>query len=263
MILDIPSSFKELYSVELKSTYPMEIKGVQIEEGETVAAFDNIQIANFNEVKSFTNASGGFDNRARVSWDVTKEVQLNFIQGVFSQTQFALMNNANLLSRKEEDNLLISQTEKKESNEEGVIELKNIPQDKLFIYDAITGLKLLYTKVDDKHYNINHPYKDVIVRYYYNYIGKAEIMEVGKKLTEGYLYLEGRTRIKDGQVGSTKTGIIKIPRLKLISGLSMRLGKNAAPVAGAFSAIAHPTGSRGNTKAMEFIYLDDDIDSDM
>ena len=88
--------FKELYSVLLKATYPMEIKGRKFEVGETIAAFDRISIANFEEIKSYISANGGFDNRARVDWDTTKEVQLIFSQGVFSKTQFALMNGLRL-----------------------------------------------------------------------------------------------------------------------------------------------------------------------
>ena len=40
-------NFKELYSVSLKATYPIEMGGITIEPGETVASFDRIQIANF------------------------------------------------------------------------------------------------------------------------------------------------------------------------------------------------------------------------
>lgn len=39
--------FKELYDVALKATYPIEISGREIEQGETVALFDKIQLANF------------------------------------------------------------------------------------------------------------------------------------------------------------------------------------------------------------------------
>ena len=38
---------KELYSVFLKTTYPMRIHEKEFEEGEIIAAFDKIQIANF------------------------------------------------------------------------------------------------------------------------------------------------------------------------------------------------------------------------
>jgi hypothetical protein len=38
---------KELYDVTLKATYTIEVGERRIEPGETIAAFDKIQIANF------------------------------------------------------------------------------------------------------------------------------------------------------------------------------------------------------------------------
>lgn len=76
---------KELYEVALKSTSKMEINGNIIEKGETIALFDKIQIANFNEIKKSVSANGGFDNRAWVTWDSTQELDLYFTQGIFSK----------------------------------------------------------------------------------------------------------------------------------------------------------------------------------
>jgi hypothetical protein len=60
-----------------------------------------------------------------------------------------------------------------------------------------------------------------------------------------------------------KTGIINIPKLKLMSDLSIRLGKEAIPLVGKLDAIALPVGGKGDKKIMEIIFLDDDVDSDM
>jgi hypothetical protein len=68
--------FKELYDVSLKATYPIEVGGRIIEVGETVAAFDKIQIANFEERKNFISANGGYDNRARIWWEESKEIRI-------------------------------------------------------------------------------------------------------------------------------------------------------------------------------------------
>jgi hypothetical protein len=38
---------KELYDVSLKTTFPIEMGGRIIEEKETIAVFDKIQLANF------------------------------------------------------------------------------------------------------------------------------------------------------------------------------------------------------------------------
>ena len=48
-----------------------------------------------------------------------------------------------------------------------------------------------------------------------------------------------------------------------MSNLSMRLGENAHPVVGDFSAIGVPVGLKGNKTVMEMFFLADDIDSDM
>lgn len=67
-------SLKELYDVRLKATYPIEIGNYKFEEGETIAFFDELTLANFQEIQNFTSANGGFDNRGRVFWTTTKEV---------------------------------------------------------------------------------------------------------------------------------------------------------------------------------------------
>jgi hypothetical protein len=87
-------NFKELYEVSLKATYPIEVSGNSIEPGETIASFDKILIANFQEIKQSASANGGFDNRSHIYWDTTKEVKISFAQGIFSKTHLALMTNA-------------------------------------------------------------------------------------------------------------------------------------------------------------------------
>ena len=70
-------SLKELYEVRLKTTYPIEINGISFEKNETIAYFDKIQISNIDEVKTWVAARGGFDNRAHVIWEDTKQVNIN------------------------------------------------------------------------------------------------------------------------------------------------------------------------------------------
>jgi hypothetical protein len=88
-------------------------------------------------------------------------------------------------------------------------------------------------------------------------------MNVGKSLTSGFLSLTGKMRVKDDITGQVKIGIINIPKLKLMSDLSMRLGSHAIPLVGRMDTVAIPVGNRGQKRAMEIIFLGDDIDSDM
>ena len=252
----------ELYSVVLKTTYPIEINGVKIESGEVVAAFEKIQLANFNEIKNRATAHGGYLDAPRIFWEDTKEIQISFTQGVFSKTQYALMANAKLIEAGAKKTIEISKRERLESDENGKIYLSESPVGKIFIYN-VEGKKITFTDVDKKTYDIGEPFQDVVVDYTYNYKNKVTTMVVGQRLINGFLTLEGKTRVKDDTTGQTRTGIIKIPKLKLMSDLSMRLGENATPLVGRLNAVAVPSGTRGNPVVMELVFLEDDIDSDM
>ena len=253
---------KELYSVFLKTTYPMRINGKDFDEGEIIAAFDKIQLANFQEIQKAVSANGGFDNRPQVIWKSTKEVDFVFSQGIFSKEQFALLTGANLV--KSGDRVELTQREIVETDENGNFELKNLPQGSFFIYDS-NGNKIIndYIARNGKKVNImGSAYEELICDYNFIYESNVSSLVIGQELVKGYLSLEARTRVKDDITGHTKTGIIKIPQLKLMSDLSMRLGENATPLMGSFKAIGYPVGSRGDTKVMEILFLEDDIDSD-
>ena len=87
-------------------------------------------------------------------------------------------------------------------------------------------------------------------------------MSVGQELIKGFLQLEGKTRVKDDITGKTHTAILRIPRLKLVSDLSMRLGREAGPLLANFSAVGYPEAGREKT-VMELLFLNDDIDAEM
>jgi len=98
------------------------------------------------------------------------------------------------------------------------------------------------------------------MNYRFSYTNGGSVAEIGKAALNGFLELEAKTRVKDDTSGAITTGIIKIPKLKLMSGLSMHLGSSASPVVGNFSGIGLPVGSRGNSYVMEFYFLNNDID---
>ena len=140
--MDQSIGMKELYEVSLKATYPIEVNGETIEIGETIAYFDRIQLANFQETKTTASANGGYDNRALVWWEETKEVKLNFTQGVFSKNQLALMINARLIKNNGEQIIPVHKIEHLESDESGKITLLHEPKEPTFVYDVVTGKKI-------------------------------------------------------------------------------------------------------------------------
>ena len=257
-------SFKTLEQVYLKSTQNIDIGDRTFEQGEIIACFDKIDISGLTEFKDVVVASGGFDNRGLVYWETTKELRLNFSQGVFSKTQFALLNNSKVINTEEEELLLITQVEKIEVASNGVINTSYIPYDQYFVYLEETGNKIEFFK-EGNHFLVSERYKfqNVIVQYRYIYNNGATVARIGQRFLQGFLELEGKTRVKDDTSGLITTGIIRIPKLKLMSGLSIRLGASASPVVGNFAGIGVPVGSRHNSYVAEFDFLNNDIDSDM
>ena len=256
-------SFKSLEQARLKATYDMEAGDVSFQKGETIALFDKIQISGLQELKSYVAARGGFDNRGHVYWETTKEMQFTFTQGVFSKVQFGLLNNSKVLQIVDEEQLLISYTEELETDGFGVLKTKYKPVDQIFVYKKDTGEKLQWAWFNENNIYINSYYTDVIVSYRYNYTNGATVLRIGQRFLNGFLELEAKTRVKDDTSGLITTGIIKIPKLKLMSGLSIRLGKQANPVVGNFSAVGIPVGERNSSYVCELLFLNNDIDSDM
>ncbi len=184
--------FKELYSVFLKTTCSMEINGKLYEPGETFAAFDKIQLANFNEVRDMVAATGGYDNRAHVIWDDTKGVNLTFKQGVFSKSQLALLTNSRLKNL-EEKPLAIPIREETESDGEGFIYLSKVPiidnQRKIFVYGRYNLDKVPYEQIDTQTIQIANEYKDVYVDYSYRYSAATSEFVIVQRSIEQWMTL--------------------------------------------------------------------------
>ena len=257
-------SFKEFEDVRLKATYDIGIGNRKILKGETIAKFDKIMISGLSEIVTRVTANGGFDNRPHVFWETTKEINIYFSQGVFSKTQFALLTGAHLVTLENETPISVTKTEILESDQNNRIELKYSPNDisSVFIYQEETGEKITNFTLEDNIITIDAPYTTVIIDYTFDYSGSAQSYKIGQRLLNGFLELEGKTKAKDDKTGTISTGIIRVPKLKLMSELSIRLGAQANPVVGNFSAVGVPVGSRGDTYVSDFCFLGDDIDSD-
>lgn len=256
---------KELYELTFKATYPIEMEGRRFEPGEVIVRFDKIQIANFKELTSRISANGGKGNNSLIIWEDPKEIQINFTQGIFSKKQLALLSNSNLIKKAQEDKILISAHFSGETDENCAVQLNQTSVKNVFAYDAKTYDKLNPIEVDlEKGVLVfEQPYQSIEIDYQYEYNNNVSIIQVGKKLISGFLYLEGKTRVKDDITGKTHTAILRIPRLKLVSDLSMRLGREASPLLANFSAIGYPIGEGKEKKIMEMIFLNDDIDAEI
>ena len=256
---------KELYDLTLKATYPIELGGRIFEQGEIIARFDKIQISDFREVTSRIQARGGQGNGTHIIWENPKEIQVGFSQGIFSKRQFALLSNARLLQVAPATKILLSAHYSGESDETGKIQIDNKEITNVFVYDAKTFEKInpITLDLEKGAVIIDDKYRDVEVDYQYYYDNGYTNMILGQKLIQGFLQLEGKSRVKDDITGKTHTVLLRIPRLKLVSDLSMRLGREAGPLLANFSAVAYPDSCGRDKKIMEMLFLNDDIDAEM
>jgi hypothetical protein len=257
---------KELYDVSLKCTFPMEINGKQYATNESIIKFDRIQLAPLAESKTRVYASGGYGNAQLINWEKTNEVSFVISEGVISKIGLAILSNSQLAEKKVGEIIQVPFTEQLETDDLGKAELKYAPcQDgTFFIYDADNGARIEYYHLENNILELeNSPYKNIYVDYTFPYEEKAEVLTVGKRLVDGYLKLDGKLRLKDDFDGHVKTGIIEIPRVKLMSDLSMRLGSEASPYVYRFQVVGLPVGDRGNQYVCKIIMLDNEIDSDL
>lgn len=263
--MNIEFGLKELNDMTLKATYSIEVAGRIFQPGEVIARFDKIQIANFKEIVSRVSANGGFDNRDLIIWENPEKIMIDFNQGIFSASQFALLCNSKLVKKKQGTCTLVPSHFVGESNEDGQILVgKKFIQD-VFVYNADTYEKIQPISIDENEgiIVIEQKYCNVLVDFYFCYQESGDFCYIGRNLISGYLLLEGKSRVKDDITGKTRTAIIRVPRLKLISDLNMSLGRDTTPVVAKFQAVGLPIGAKGDKKIMEMIFLDDDIDADM
>lgn len=250
--------FSDFFDVQLRAVSGMTIGDRIIEKGEPILIFDKIQSASFTDQTQLIHARGGYKNQPRITWETTKEVRLVFTQGILSKVHLALMTNAAV---KENQQVLIPMIEELETDQNSVAVLKHIPTG-LFIYDQ-DGEKLDDFTLTNKNIIFEKtPYKNIKVVYDYLYTSSNVIITIGQQWLNGYLELRGKTRLKDDETGQLTTGIISIPKLRLMSDLSMVLGDDASPVLGVFNTVAYPVGARGKERIIDFILLSDNIDSD-
>lgn len=259
---------KELYDVTLKTTSDMKVGNRSFEEGEPLLYFDKIQIASIDEDISRFSATGGKSNRNLIIWEDTKEVSFTLQEGVLSRLSFAMLTNASVISRDENnDYVIVPKRELFTTDGDGKVELKYEPMmdEAFFVYneDVRDNEKVEKYRVNGKVLTLpDHPYTSGSVSYYFSYRNKFDAYHIGEKLFNGYLRLEGKVYFKEDEGGLNKTTLFEMPRVRLMSGLNMRVGERADPVVSTFEIAGFPQSNQDKT-ICKITLLDDDVDYDI
>lgn len=107
--------------------------------------------------------------------------------------------------------------------------LKPLPPSKIkwiFCYDQETGKRIENFQIYQNRLFFQESYRNIMIDYTFNYEDKIKVIEVGNRLFNGFLRLDGKMSVKDEKSGVVSTALLELPKIKLSSSLSMRLGKN-------------------------------------
>lgn len=107
--------------------------------------------------------------------------------------------------------------------------LKPLPPSKtkwIFCYDVDTGERIREFEIYQNRLFFQVPVRRVMIDYTFCYEDKIKVIEVGDRLFNGFLRLDGKMSAKDERTGEVSTVILEMPKIKLSSNLSMRLGRD-------------------------------------
>ena len=255
------SGIKELYDVSIRLNNPVEIGKKKYDINEAILTFKTAEIAQVTEKKRDIMARGGYNNNPLVYWEVDKEVGFSMTHGVLSPTSWAVLSNSQIknpqfksvsynemLHTIEDDKYCYIELKYCPNAIDGIIGaqpnpnfeplpmgrrpelmLKPLPPSKkrwIFCYEGETGLPIREFQIYGNKIFFQKPYREVFVDYTFTYEDKIKVLEVGNRLLGGFLRLDGKMSVKDEKSGEVTTAILELPKIKLSSSLSMRLGKN-------------------------------------
>ena len=259
--MDNFSGMKELYDVTIRLNSPTEFNGKKFNVNESLLVFKTAEIAQINEKKQNVQAKGGYHNVPLINWEIDKEMDFAISNGVFSPVSWALLSNSKIELPKTKSVSYNEILHTIEDNDYCYIDLKYCPnhcnciigaqgnpnneplplgrrpelmlkplppsKDKfIFIYDYETGKRINNFEIYQNRIFFKEGYRKVYIDYTFNYEDKIKVIRVGDRLFNGFLSLTGKMSVKDEKSGEVTTAILEIPKIKLSSSLSMRLGKS-------------------------------------
>ena len=281
---------KELYEVVLRAKNPMQFGDRYIEADEPVLYFNNVNMSLLTEQNRPIFAKGGWGNMPHVIWDERSEVQFQMIEGVMSSVGMGILLSASVASQNSQPLYIHMKEGPKECSFNNVLDIKHwpvpYPEKKTFIFnynnDAIQekvyGRKYRTNpSIEEKNdyprleifsdKNCEHPIingGNFVIDYYYKYEDEALIYTVQKERFNGLFTLEAKFYSKDENEGNNYTNILYMPKVRIVSDISLRLGERADPTVSTFNIIGMPetVGEKKNL-IMEITRLDRDIDADI
>ena len=258
---NINFGIKDIYSAVIKTNQDLDFLGKHYETGETLLHLTNIQDFSLEEDLAYVSATGGYNNKNLVDWNITKEVPGVIGVGTINFISFGLNNLNNPIINQ---NKIIPYFEKGTTDEEGNFVLQNNPSNlkKVYVYkinNTDTEKEKINFSVSENKITVEEPFIDIAVDYYFEYKNDSIHVDIGDKNLFSNLSFTGKFYYTDKYSGLKKTGIISIPSFKITNNFSIGLGMRASLSLNNIYFTALPTGVRPNQKSLSVVYLDKDI----
>lgn len=291
---------KELYDVSLRLNAPLEIGGIKYDINESILNFETAEIAQINETKQNVQARGGYHNPALVNWEIDKEMNFAISHGVLSPKSWALLSNSKIKEPVYKSVGIYETLHVIEAGDYSYVDLKYCPNSCdciigaqpnpcfeplpmgrrpelmlkplppsktkwIFIYDEETGKRIRDFEIYQNRIFFKEDVRKITIDYTFYCEDKIRVIEVGNRLLNGFLRLTGKMSVKDEKSGEVTTAILEMPKIKLSSSLSMKLGKNydAATVSDFFFTGYPDESRRREEQAIAYVtFLDKELTGD-
>lgn len=273
---------KELYQVCLKANTRMTFGSRTVEVGEPVLYFDHISISSLSEYAKPIIARGGWGNLPRVIWEDRSEMTFSMNEGVMTAVGMGILFSS-IMEEKDgkEEKIIIPKREGPfEVDANGMYRLEHVPEmdQKMFCfeYDRSAIQKKVDYSIEIKDKEImpgltkQYAYlkvngennKNYILDYYFKYGETSLLYILEKERFRGTFTLEGKFYTKDENEGKNVTNIMTMPKVRVISNISLRLGERADPTTSVFNILAMPVNApESDNMLMKVVRLDEDIDN--
>lgn len=258
---------KDLERVCLKTRERVVFGKRALEPDEPVMYFENIQIALLSEQITPVMARGGWGNEPLVIWEDRKETIFSFTNGTLNATSFNLLLNANMLQAKPDEPLFF--VEDLYVDDGGAVFLKYIPETKtkkaffyIYDYDNLQE-RIIPLSIEGQKITFDKQFAGKVVRcdyYFYHNDNNTVLYSMARERFTNLYTLEATFSMKDENEGLYHTGLLRMPKVRVVSNINLRMGERADPAVSTFNIIALPE-SKGDREAVvcEVLYLDKDI----
>lgn len=258
---------KDLYKVAIRATRNMKVGNREVVAGEPLMYLTKAQIFATAQATSYRAARGGQGNLAHIIWETHGDVNFVIQRGTLSPMGMALLTNLNMLDRPGDGTTVLTETEVVEVDDYGKSYLKHPPVSgmPIFVYaytnETIQEKLSNFSVIEDVlDVGVDEANNRVLVDYSYYYGEPLREYILDKDRFNGYVSLEARYYTK-GESGLEYSNILYVPKVKILSDISLRIGDIVAgPALSTFTIVAMAETINGEQVIMRTLQLNEDVD---